>query len=324
MKNFQNIFNSYFHNKYQFEDFITTFPIVDTHITFNEFKNYSFYGYKKEKKILTKEAKELYDYHKFIEKIIIEYINVNQCVYSYSKNKSIYEAIFLHKDSKYFFKTDIQNFFSSIDSKLIEKTIKDNIDRIPVCDIETYLDNIIKLITVNDTLPVGFTTSPKLSNIILSLFDDEIEIYCKKNNIIYTRYSDDLIFSSNNHTLLENLKNIIKTKLKELYEDRFSLNDKKTIFLDKTKKISLLGMVITPQGHVTIDKNIKQNIKQLIYFYKNDKVKYQNHLEKYYDGSKSKAYGKLNYIYEIDKNFIIYLREKYGNYIIDQFLHGTK
>ena len=83
-------------------------------------------------------------------------------------------------------------------------------------------------------------------------------------------------------------------------------------------------MVITPQGHVTIDKNIKQNIKQLIYFYKNDKVKYQNHLEKYYDGSKSKAYGKLNYIYEIDKNFIIYLREKYGNYIIDQFLHGTR
>ncbi len=324
MKNFQNIFNSYFHNKYQFEDFITTLPIVDTHITLNEFRNYSFYGYKKENKILTKEAKELYDYHKFIEKIIIEYINVNQCVYSYSKNKSIYEAIFLHKDSKYFFKTDIQNFFSSIDSKLIEQIIKSNIDKIPVSDVENYLDNIIKLITFNDILPVGFTTSPKLSNIILSLFDDEIELYCKKNNIIYTRYSDDLIFSSNNHTMLENLRNIIQIKLKEHYEDRFSLNDKKTIFLDKTNKIFLLGMVITPQGHVTVDKNIKQNIKQLIYFYKNDKTKYQNHLEKYYDGSKSKAYGKLNYIYEIDKDFIIYLRKKYGNYIIDQFLHGTK
>lgn len=324
MKNFQDIFNSYFHTKYQFADFISTLPVINTHIVFNDFKSYSFYGYKKENKVLTKEAKKLCDYHKFIEKIIIEYIGVNQCVYSYVKDKSIYEAIYLHKNSKYFFKTDIQNFFNSIDKALIKNTIKNNIDKVPVIDINNYLDNMINLITYNNILPVGFITSPKLSNIILSLFDNEIEIYCKKNDIVYTRYSDDLIFSSNNQVLLQDLKNVIQTTLKELYGDKFRLNDRKTIFLDKTKKLSFLGIVITPEGHITVDKNLKENIKQLIYFYKNDKIKYQNHLEKYYDGSQSKAYGKLNYIYEVDKSFIRYLRKKYGNYIIDQFLHGTK
>lgn len=324
MKKLENIFNSYFHTKYHFLDFINTRPLVDKHITFNNFRKYSFYGYKKIENKLTKEAKKLNDYHKFIEKIIIEYIPVNNNVYSYLKNKNIYEAISSHKDSKYFFKTDIQNFFSSIDKDLIKKIINNNTNKILVDDIDKYIDEIINLITYDDILPVGFITSPKLSNTILNQFDEEIERYCKNNNIVFTRYSDDLIFSSNNQEILRSLKNIIQEKLKELYEDKFKLNDKKTMFLDKTKRIFLLGMVITPDGHITVDKNIKKNIKQLIYFYKNDKEKYQDYLEKYYDGNKSKAYGKLNYIYEIDKSFILYLRKKYGNYIIDEFLHGTK
>lgn len=309
MKSLQNIFISYFHNKYQFEDFINTLPIIDVNITFKKFQEYSFYEYKKENKILTKEAKELYDYHKFIEKIIIEYMNTNKCVYSYSKNKSIYESIYLHKNSKYFFKTDIQNFFSSIDKTLIKNTMTNNIDKILVNNLNDFLDNLLNLFTYNDKLPVGFTTSPKISNTILYLFDNDIEDYCKDNNIIYSRYSDDLIFSSNNYEILRSLQNIVQTKLNNFYGSRFKLNDKKTIFLDKTKKISLLGMVITPQGHITVDKNIKRNIKQLIYFYKNDKAKYQKHLEKYYDGSQSKAYGKLNYIYEVDKNFVKFLQK---------------
>lgn len=324
MKNLQNIFNSYFHNKYEFEDFISTIPTLDLHITYNQFKNYSFYGYKKVNGNLTSEAKKLQDYHKFIELIFVEYFQMSDVVYSYSKNKKIYDGIAIHKDSKYYFKSDITNFFHSIDNELIVKTLKSNIPFLQIENCLEYIDTILGLISFEDRLPVGFSTSPKLSNAVLYQFDIEIEKYSQENNLVYSRYSDDLIFSTNNWEVLRDLGTIVQKQLDKIYGSKFQLNKEKTQFLDKTNRVEFLGMIITPDGHITVDKNLKENIKQLLYFFKNDKTKYEQFLAKYFDGKKSKAYGKLNYIYEIDKDFVLYLRRKYGNYTIDQFLHGTK
>ena len=324
MKNFQEIFDSYFHGKYTFEKFLTTIPCIDISIVSKQFNNNQFYSYKKNNGKLTKEAKELKDYHKFIENIVIEYMQESDSVYSYSKEKSIFDCINLHKNSKIYFKTDIKNFFQSIILELIRKMIIENIPNIQITDIGKYIESILKLVTYSDVLPVGFTTSPKLSNKILFEFDIKIKEYCNQSNIIYSRYSDDLIFSSNYYTNLKDLKNIIEQILKSNYDNRFSLNDKKTKLLNKSKRILLLGMIITPNGHITVEKSLKKKIKQLLYLYKSNKEKYERFLNENFSGSEAKAYGKLNYIYEIDKDYIVYLRKKYGNYIIDEFLHGAK
>lgn len=327
-KDFQKVFQSYFHNKYSFDTFLYTKLIESYNFKSNNFQTHLVLSYIKKDKLtkqLVPKSKELREYHTFLNNILFKYMNVNECVYSYKENRSVLNAVSLHKDSASYFKTDIKNFFKSINRELVLKCLINNISRYPINEnVKDYLENIIDLVVYDNHLPVGFVTSPSISNAILYDFDNVLEKYCKTHNIIYTRYSDDLIFSSNNYKTLQNLHNVITHTLNSLYGDSFILNQEKTHFLDKTNQVILLGLVITPDGHITVNRYLKEDIKQLLYFYMNDKEKFNTFLKLRYSDSIVKAYGSLNYINDIDKNFVQKLRTKYGNYIVDKFLHGSK
>ncbi|OJA03756.1 hypothetical protein BGC33_00355, partial [Bathymodiolus thermophilus thioautotrophic gill symbiont] len=81
-----------------------------------------------------------------------------------------------HKNNKYFLSTDISNFFGSIQSVDVMATIQHNINKgnIAITDIEQYKDNIVKLMTFEGTLPLGFSSSGRLSNSILLKFDQAV------------------------------------------------------------------------------------------------------------------------------------------------------
>jgi len=322
-KTFQQIFQSYFHSKYTFQDFLDVKLTILSNFFEKNINNHTFFSYKNQQKRYTPASQMLYDFHTFLNSILLQTIVINRCVFSYKKNTSVYDMVYLHKDNKYYFKTDIKSFFNNIDDNLIKNSLIENDDNFPI-GTQEYLPHIINILSYDDKLPIGFVTSPTISNIVLYKFDDIIEKYCEENNIIYTRYSDDLIFSTNDRTKLKDLEVKIENTFKNLYDDKFLLNEEKTKYLDKTKKVKVLGLIITPDGHITVDKTKKENIKQLLYFYKNDKMKFRLLLDEKYNGKFSKAYGMLNYISDIDKSFIGYLRKKYGNFIVDKFLHGAK
>ena len=268
---------------------------------------------------------KLKEFHTFLNNVLFKYMRVNKNVYSYRQNRNIFDAVSCHRSNTNYFKTDIKNFFININKEIVLKYLTTNVNQYPMTrTIENYLVNIIDLVVYNNHLPVGFVASPSISNAVLYDFDNLIEDYCKKYDIVYSRYSDDLIFSSTDYRILKDLEKVIIKFLEDLYGSAFMLNKDKTEFLDKTNKVVLLGLVIKPDGHITVGKNLKENIKQLLYFYLHDKNKFKQFLELRYDNNIVKAYGSLNYINDIDKNFVSKLRKKYGNYIIDKFLHGNK
>jgi RNA-directed DNA polymerase len=310
-KTFQDLFQLYFHNKYLYQDFINTKPIIKNNIIENIYNSHTTYSYN----LKNKDSLKLKNYHTFLNNLIFSKQSIHSCVYSYRENHTILQMLILHKNNKYFFKTDIKNFFGSITKNMILKYIKFNISNTPI-------DNILELITINNKLPAGFVSSPNISNTVLYEFDTAINKYCKEQNIIYSRYSDDLVFSSN--IKFNKIEDIIQNILSSLYDGKFILNAKKSQYLDKTKRVKILGLIITPQHHITVPKKEKENIKKLIYFYINDKDKFNKFLEYKYNNNIAKAYGKLNYINDIDIKFTNYLREKYGNFVIDKFLHGDK
>lgn len=326
-KKLQDVFNSYFHGQYQFQDFLTTSSRINYNFRINKFQSYSFISYIKDIKThtLTKESMKLKNYHIFLKNTLFEYMRVHDHVYSYKHDKSIYDLAKLHHENHNFFKTDIKGFFKHITPLIILNSLNDNLERFPFSkEINNYFKNIINLVTVKGSLPAGYVTSPSISNAVLYDFDKAMNEYCLKYHITYTRYSDDLIFSSNDYKILQNLPFIIPSILDISFPQTFQLNKAKTMFFDKTKKVTFLGIYILPNGHITVDKYIKENIQQLLYFHINDKEKFSKLLEKRFNNSLAKAYGSLNYVNDIDKQFIIKLRTKYGNYLVDKFLHGVK
>ncbi len=311
----KQIFISTFHNRYNFNDFLNI--NVSNNIKKIEFDGISFF----------KTKPELKDYQIFLNHTLISYMKVNEnVVFSYRKGTSVYEALLPHKNNKYFLKTDIKSFFGSIDKNLIKQCLLSNIDEYPVAqdEIKTYLEQLLNLVIYENKLPVGFTTSSKLSNAVLYEFDNKLEEYCIDNNISYTRYSDDLIFSTNKKDVLDDVINKVENLLNKYYNNLFSINDKKTKFYKAWERIKILGLVITPNGNITIDKKYKKDIEVIFHYYLTNKVKFNDFFNRRFDSKMSKISGLLNHINAVDKNYILKLRKRYGNYIVDIFLHRDK
>ncbi|MGZ6501196.1 MAG: reverse transcriptase domain-containing protein, partial [Bacteroidia bacterium] len=255
---------------------------------------------------------------------VFDYAKINtNVVHSYRHEKSTYTAVVPHCHSKFFFQTDIKDFFHKITKQDVEKILDTALDNVPIYDIHRYKSELLNITTIDGILPVGFPTSPNISNSFLSSFDDALEGYCIKNEIIYTRYSDDIFLSSKAKDSLMSIQDIISDYLNELYEGRVKINAYKTKHTHKGSKIKILGMVILPSGKISVDIKFKQHLEILFHFYINDKDKFADYLKNNYQGDFSKISGQLNHINTIDKSYLDKLRKKYGNFIVDSFHHQS-
>lgn len=304
------LFEAMYHGKYDFQDFLCG----DISSDFDMFTVGEREIYRPNKKLKT--------YHSFINLFILEKLPVNtSVVYSYRKGVNVYDAVSKHALSKHFFQTDISRFFPSIKVELVRNTLLKNHDCTPISDLSVHIDRIIELVMVDGGLPVGFSTSPLISNVCLFDFDNIVQEYCVAHNIIYTRYSDDLIFSSKEREGLIDIPKFLQNVMLKIFNGSIFLNVSKTKFTHAGSKIKLLGMVILPNGKVSVDKKFKDNIEVLLHFYVKDRKKFFDLVESDLKGGMEKISGYLSYVNTVDKDYLNKLRKKYGMTVVDMFLH---
>ena len=301
-------FESTFHSKYSYADFLQTTVLSQ-----------STKRPDKDSADITPSNK-LKKYSKFLNSFVFDFADVNQnVVHSYRSGRNVRSTLAGHAENKFFFKTDIKNFFSSVGLEDITKVIDKNLSTSPISDIASNKDIILNLTTMEERLPIGIPTSPNISNSCLLEFDNIFENFCEKNEILYTRYSDDIILSSSSRHSLIDIDVKIQELLSGLYNNRFQLNRNKTKHTHSGNKVKFLGLVILPNGSITVDKNVKTDLETLFYFFKNDKEKYQDFFNKKYQGNDLKVHGLIHYINVVDELYVEKLRRKYGNLVVDTF-----
>lgn len=305
----QEAFDSTFHHKLDFDDFLNLNLIQEYQLLSNAKVNPSL---------------KLKKYLRFLNSFVFDYAKINiNVVHSYRHEKSTHTAVVPHCNSKFFFQTDIKDFFHKITRLDVEKILDTALDNVPIHDIHQYKYQLLNITTIDDILPVGFPTSPNISNSFLFSFDNALEDYCIKNEIIYTRYSDDIFLSSNDKNSLMSIQDTISDYLNKFYGGRVKINIYKTKHTQKGNKIKILGMVILPSGKISVDIKLKKQLEILFHFYINDRKKFDDYLKNKYQGDFSKISGQLNHINTIDKSYLDKLRKKYGNFIVDSFHHQS-
>ncbi len=319
----EKAFSIAFFDKDSFENFLLFEPVQ--HVKFNSF----------EQRLIAEPTSKLKEYHKFINEFILSYLKVNkEVVFSYRKGSSTFDAVKLHSASRVFFNTDIKGFFPSITRDFARSVLINNLSVVPIFDLETHLDKILDYIIVDDSLPVGFPTSPALSNACLYDFDVAMQKYCIDYDIIYTRYSDDIIISSISDDGLNDIFSVVNGLLNKFGNGHFKLNAAKTKLIRKGSKIKLLGMVILPSEVVSVDIKVKRKLEHLIHFYVRDKNKFIDSVvndpkirtdglneNEILDKGVNAVSGTLNHINTIDKSYLNKLKKKYGNTIIDMLFY---
>lgn len=291
-----------FFNDEHLKEILNKFNVVDTpqntdYSTINIAKksgkiravNIPYYGLKK--------------FQQFINKDILSQCETSTYCHAYVKNKSILTNASMHSNKKLVICIDIKDFFNSF--KIGQ-----------VVNVFTNLgynyeisSRLASLCTCNGSLPIGAPTSPSLCNIIFKDYDIEIAKLASKYDLIYTRYADDLTFSTDNDDI--NTSDFIENISKLLKLWSFELNEKKTKIYPCKGKQEVTGLIVN--DGVKVKSKIKKEVQKDLYY----SIKYgiSTHLNNKYsnycsfnDKTKNyieskflmRLYGKINFIKMIE------------------------
>lgn len=219
------------------------------------------------RKITTYASNQDKEYHRFINNKINEHFKPSIYAKGYVQKESIYSNAKAHLYNNYFIKTDIKDYFQSINLNTLKKVLYEEIKTIASPKDCERIVNDCSIYTKG--IPLGFITSPLLANIYLKKFDILLYRNLKRlncENIIYTRYADDLIISfkssQNINDTYDNIINIIENLLKKLH---LKINYKKTKLIDfsKSKQVRITGITIVEkngQRKLSVGRNNKRKL----------------------------------------------------------------
>lgn len=201
------------------------------------------------KYIQSKLAEELYLYRK---KLMEEKELIGGVSQAFEKGKNIFTNALVHRNKRYVINMDLENFFDSFHFGRVRGFfLKSREFELPN-EVATVL---AKIVCCDGKLPQGAPTSPIISNMICNIFDIRIIKLAKKYRLDYTRYADDLTFSTNDKNYLMNKEQFYIEIKKEIEKAGFHINEDKTRISYNSSRQEVTGIIT----------NKKINIKREYY-----------------------------------------------------------
>lgn len=243
---------------------------------------------------------------------------IHECASAYKVGASIKVNAQAHAHNEYISKFDFENFFSSIKE----------------CDIKSHLlkwlgtnisaadiGKIARLVCLSPKdgtglcLSIGAPSSPLLSNSVMYEFDLKMSEWCKSQGLIYTRYADDLTFSTNTKDICLQIEPAIRQTLQNLDYPRLQINEKKTIHLSKKNQRKITGIVINNNNQLSLGRERKRFISSLIHQFsvKTLPAEALFHLQ-----------GLLGFAKDVEPAFIYRMQSKYGAKTIEDIFNVRK
>ncbi len=171
-----------------------------------------------------------------------------------------------HKNGKYILHTDVTHFFESITRAAMKEFFKNNKDILNNLELkDSDIDLILDLVLYKGKyLVIGSVASPLISNCFMYNFDMDLSKIVHEQNMIYTRYADDIIISSSKHIDYDIIK-IIDSLLKQYQLQR---NKEKTYFMNKYRKRQVTGIIIDNNNNtLSLGYEKYTELKRNIYSY---------------------------------------------------------
>lgn len=212
----------------------------------------------------------LYHIQQSLYKNFLNTIPLPTPVTGFLQGSSYMDFLLPHIGREYFMRVDLSDFFGSITIDMARACFR---EFFPENDSES-LEIFLSLCTHDGGLPQGAVTSPSISNIIFRRLDQRILKYCQSfdalyrngqklsEEIRYTRYADDLLFSSTRLDFSENafFLGMIKSILAS---GGFQINQHKLKY--GCRQISLSGFVVSDDVHLS--RKRLYSINKLIHFF---------------------------------------------------------
>ncbi|SDH43861.1 MULTISPECIES: retron St85 family RNA-directed DNA polymerase [unclassified Duganella] len=234
---------------------------------------------------------------------------VHDAAKAYRNGIGLLQNVAPHKNHRYLLKLDFSNFFPSISSghffEFMDGKGYDHDDLIVMSRV--FFKNYRK--TASLRLAIGAPSSPALSNILLYDLDVAISNFCRNLDITYTRYADDLSFSTNTAEVLSEVEKNISKIIKENCIINLTLNEEKTVHASKKNGRKITGLTITSDNKISIGLQQKKLLRAKI-------DRYQKGLltQDAIDSLK----GYIAFVDSVEPEHLVRLTKRYGIEIMRQ------
>lgn len=151
--------------------------------------------------------------------------------------RTIFTNARMHLGKKYLLNIDLDNFFHQITTEKVKGIFSDN----QLFPFNTETEEILTtLVCYKKRLPMGSPTSPPLSNFAMINLDNELSLWAQQNQLVFTRFVDDLTFSSNKPITEVDFNTINDI----LFSHRFNPDPEKIKWFGKNDIKEVTGLIV--------------------------------------------------------------------------------
>lgn len=211
--------------------------------------------------------------------------------HGFEKNKSIITNASRHKKKKYLLNIDISNFFSSFHFGRVQGYFYKSQEFMFSKEVATV---IAQLVCYKGELPQGAPTSPIISNLIFNIVDLKILALAKEYKLNYTRYADDMSFSTNNKVFKKKYHDFVQKLSGLLRKNGFEINQNKTRLEYCSSKQEVTGLTVNNKLNAS-RKFIKMTRAMANQLYKTNSFQIDGE-----DGTINQLEGRFSFINQLD------------------------
>lgn len=160
-----------------------------------------------------------------------------------------------HIQKKVVLNIDLKDFFPSIRARQVKAVFTS-----PWFNFNEQIATALTLLTTyQGQLPIGAPTSPVISNFICIQLDEDMKDFCERSGLTYTRYADDLTFSSNNEITNDHILDLINL----IKKNNFRINSKKLRIKTKCQKQTVTGLTVNEK--VNVDRKLLKKTRAMLH-----------------------------------------------------------
>ena len=247
----------------------TNFSVIEDLINYPQYKHYTIPKKKGGKRAISAPDKALKKIQKHLNYFLQGYyLSIKPAAVHgfvihphYMKGQcNIADNAAIHVGQNNLLNIDLKDFFTTISAARVKACFKSPLFNYP----ESLCNALTLLTTVNGVLPTGSPTSPVLSNLVCWELDQDLIRFASENDLNYSRYADDLSFSSLSpigEGLLIEILAIIQTH-------RFVINNKKVRLKHAGQRMVVTGLTVNEK--VNVSRHLLKNVRAMLHdFYYN-------------------------------------------------------
>ncbi|MBD9675684.1 RNA-directed DNA polymerase [Pseudomonas sp. PDM18] len=260
---------------------------------------------------------------RWINREILESLQPHEASYAYTKGAGVLKAAEVHSGCRWMIKLDVTNFFESILEPRIYKIFR-GLGYQPLVSLElarlctrvrpygnpvyrnkqdANLPGLPYMVAEIGHLPQGAATSPLLSNLAVYELDKELSSYSIEHELTYSRYADDMVFSSE----AKFSRSAVLVMVHELYDivRKHGLwpNRVKTKIVSPGARKVVLGLLVDGKKP-RLTSEYKQEVRTHLHFLLREDIGVEKHLVKRgFDsrfGLRNFLLGKIAYAQHIE------------------------